>query len=282
MNIDKLIQELKNPDSLKRMEAAEKLGQLSPNQAIESLISSLTDTNPEVRFAVIKSLGQFEDENITRAIMNSLKDPAWYVRAQAGIVLENSIPETSQSILEFLFQNDPHKLSKLCVAFGLVTLEKDNEKTYLGFILDLLNDDELNVRIHAATLLGEIGDSSVADTIMKQFDFQDLSVKQAMIQTLSHYYNAKIEKWLAPILNDDNIELKCSVIQAYEQFASDFAVSQLLVSINDENPYIRSCAAIALGNIANERAIQPLIEKLKDPDHNVVYYSKKALGKIGI
>ncbi|HEO65366.1 MAG TPA: HEAT repeat domain-containing protein [Spirochaetes bacterium] len=282
MNIDELIQDLKNPDSLKRMEAAEELGRSRENQAIQPLISSLNDTDAEVRYAVVKSLGQFEDDSITRAVMNSLKDPAWYVRAQAGVILENNIAENSQSILEFLFQNDPHKLSKLCVAFSLVTLEKDNEKTYLKFILDLLNDDDLNVRIHAATILGDLGDSSVVDTIMKSFESQNLSVKQAMIHTLSHYYSAEVEKWLSAILNEDNVELKSSVIQAYEMFASDFAVSQLILSLSDENPYIRSCAAIALGNTNNESAIQPLIERLKDPDHNVVYYSKKALGKIGI
>ncbi len=284
MDIGKLIEDLKNPDIMTRMHAAEKLGKSNSIGVLEPLISSLTDSNSEVRYAVVKSLGNFKDKRVLNLLIKSLKDLAWYVRVEAGVILEKVLRDKNQSsILEFLFQNDPHKLSKLYSAFGLIMLTKDSEKKCLKFILSLLNDDDKNVRINAAAILGDIDDYTVVDTLFLSFDDEeDDEVKEAMLYALSNYPIKKVELWLIKNLRNTKSSIRSIIVQVLGNFKSETSVPKLIEMLNDDDSYVRSCAAIALGNIGKDVAIQPLIERLKDPDNDVVYYSKEALGKIGI
>ena len=282
MNIEQFIKDLKSHDKLIRMQAAENLGLTGSKQAIEPLIHALNDVDSEVRYAVVKSLSHFSDERISNILLNLLKDSAWYVRSLVALTLERNLKDNSQSLLEFLFQNDPNQLSKIYAAFSLVILDKDPEKNYLKFILKKINDDNKTIQLQAINMLGEVNNESVIDILIKHFEKLDNEGKEATIYTLSQYKNEKVEKWLLTHLKVQDALIRVTVAKVLEGFKSAEVIEKLIESLNDESSLVRSAIAITLGNIGDEIAIQPLIERLKDSDQDVVYYSKEALNKIGI
>ncbi|MDH4130132.1 MAG: HEAT repeat domain-containing protein [Spirochaetota bacterium] len=282
MNIEKFIKDLKDPESSKRMQAAENLGKIEQKEAIDPLISSINDTNGEVRYAIVKALDHYNGDRISNILLQLLKDNEWYVRFQSGLILEKKLNGKNLSILEFLYNNDPHKLSKLCAASALIALDQDPEKKYFKFILNLLNDDDNAIRIQAVNFLSEIGDQSSVEKIIEEFNNQNKEVKLIMISILSKFQNNKIENWLIGLIDNADPDFKEMIIKGLGNFNSDLAVSQLIKLLDDDNSYIKSLSAITLGNLGNSLAIEPLIKKLDDPDQDVVFYSKEALSKIGI
>jgi len=282
MNIQELISQLQDSDKVKRITAAEKLGESLSAEAIEPLILSLDDKDSEVRYAVLKSISKFEDERIPSVFMKALKDKTWYVRCEAAIELEQILNENSPSVLEFLYVNDPEKLSKLSTAFALVNLNRDGEKKYQKFILSQLSDEDKSIRIHAAMMLGDLKEPGILGQVQKVFQEQDDEAQSAIILSMSNYHTSDVEDWLLDLLKHRKSSVRSTVAKVLEGFDSDKVVSQLIEALNDEHKDVRSSSAITLGNLQKEEAIQALIEKLKDPNDDVVYYSKEALGKIGI
>ncbi len=283
MNLDKLIKELKAPEPIKRMQAAEKLGKLNYPPVVDYLIDSVNDENPEVRYYVINALKRFKDKRVPAVIAQLLKDPIWYVRIKSGLILEDNLKkENKSSILEFLYKNDNNKLSKLYSAFAIITMNKDYDKKYADFILSLLKNNDINIRINAVSVLGSIKDYNCLDQLILLFNEQDDQVKEAIVYAMSNYTCEKVELWLYSLLKYKNHRIRSATVKVLGGYKKKSTVSKLITALNDENSYIRSEAAVALGNLGSKKAIQPLVKKLNDKDKNVVYYTKKALEKIGI
>jgi len=69
-------------------DAARTLGQMKVKCAVEPLIQTLTDEDPEVRGDVTWTLGEIGNIKAFFPLVNALADTDWYVRGSASISLQ--------------------------------------------------------------------------------------------------------------------------------------------------------------------------------------------------
>ncbi len=281
MDVEENINNLMNDDPFIRIKAAENLGKSGNTIVIKPLIDSLNDDDHNVRYCKIRALTSFNDSRVSQVLIQHLKDSQWYIRSLCAIKLEKYLLDTNESALELLFQNEINIYSKINCALSLIILGKDTEKKYLEFILDLLNDDNIQVRSYVITILKDIDDNNVVDKLIHIFNEQDDQLKGLIIISLSHYQSEQVEVFFKTILNHPNPDIREKIVQGLEKFTSNKSLDYLIEFLKDENDLVRLRAVIALGNRGNDKAIPSLIENLKDSDQNIVYYTQKALNKIG-
>lgn len=280
MDINHYIDELNNPDQYKRMQAAEYLSKSNSKEIINPLLECLEDESPEVRYSVVKALGQFPDYNISNSLLNLLKDPAWFVRVKTAIVLEKNLKDSAQSILEFLQKNDPHVFSRLHSAFALIILNRDTEKNFLKFIIEHLNDDDIAIQKQALALIGDLNDESVIESLFDCFYDSNDEVQALIIKILYKYQNETVDNWFIEQLTNKDPNIRCAILKVMDKSESSRLLEPIISALDDEDDYVQCCAAIALGNIGDEKAIEPLLQKLVSDNKDLVFYAKEALNKI--
>ncbi len=106
-------------------------------------------------------------------------------------------------------------------------------------------------RIHAAQLLGQLGDRRATKPLITALQDSDRGVRRAAALALGQLQDRSA---VEPLL---------SVLQTSSE------------------PGVRGAAAFGLGLIQDRRAVEPLISALKDPDASVRISSAMALGRLG-
>ena len=103
-----MIELLKDPDWWIRISAADSLGRLKAVQAVEPLISSLSDA--EVKWSAVQALGRIADPRALPALGRMLGDPASDVRIEVMQALRNFVhPQVKSALLE-VAQKDPDRM----------------------------------------------------------------------------------------------------------------------------------------------------------------------------
>ena len=174
----------------------------------------------------------------------------------------------------------------------------------------LLRDGDADVRASAAWALGEIGDASAVETLIKALNDEDSGVREKavaalgkmgkdafepLVQALSAKKarvrkgaalalgNLRIKDAIKPLseaLHDKNFEVRWCAAQSLANIGRD-AFEVLLDASKEEDEEVRWCAASALGKLKDKRAVQHLISLLDDPAEKVRASAAWALGEIG-
>ena len=191
------------------------------NQAITQLISDLDNTDPHIRFAAARTLGdvgaQYSDlpENILHALLAALKDTTWFVRLAAlqsvkelqiepALVLQNIRPlltDEHEDIREYaaltigdLGSAAVPAVSALCDALSdSVWYVRSSVAQVLGkigpaaqtacpFLIHCLEDVEIEVRIAAVTALGRMCTTDAEQVVIALQNIVDQGAQPSVIR----------------------------------------------------------------------------------------------------
>ena len=86
-DFEELIDSLKEPNSIVRIEAAVTLGKVIDESAVEPLIAALSDGNLEVRREAARALKVYKDSRTVEPLIAALKDEAFEVQLAAANTL---------------------------------------------------------------------------------------------------------------------------------------------------------------------------------------------------
>jgi hypothetical protein len=126
----------------------------------------------------------------------------------------------------------------------------DQNKTQLSLFLELLKSPSANVREHAASALGELGDRRAVPALIEA-------------------------------LRDENAVVREHVASALANLGDKQAVPALIEALKDENAVVREHVATALGRLGDKRAVQLLNNALqKEENHDVQIHILSALKKL--
>jgi HEAT repeat protein len=114
---DELVKALNNIDPIIRCKAAIALGNIKNNEAIEGLLIALQDKDPNVRWRVVKSLGEMEmDKNrVTGGLIGALLDENYKVRVNAAMSLEKICSASSLSCIWEAWGKKPEWFLKVTI-----------------------------------------------------------------------------------------------------------------------------------------------------------------------
>jgi HEAT repeat protein len=147
-DLDGLFEQLKDPDSKVRRNAAEKLGERRDASTIRALIEVLKYQNPLVREVAAMALGMIGDAEGVPALIEALVSGNMFVREKAAEALG--------------------KIGKPAVPA----------------LIRLLNDELERDRWHSAVVLGEIKDTRAVPALIEAAKGNDFEVKRAAVSAL--------------------------------------------------------------------------------------------------
>jgi len=120
-----------------------------------------------------------------------------------------------------------------------------------GLIHIAQNDNNINVRLHASYVLGNIGDEKAIDALIDCLKNEYYDVRMGAAQNLGRTGNKRV-------------------------------IEPLISALQDKHASVRMYAAYSLGILGDKRAIEPLIPLLEDKTEYVRKAANEALEKINI
>lgn len=220
--VEPLISALEDSDKGVQRSAALALGQLKDAAAIPALTSVLNDTDEGVRSAATIALGQLPSEMVIPALQAILKTYSTQALPPALTVLGqlNWQPTTPEDyMMYYIMRQDWEALAGL----GAVTLPT---------LLDLLSHGETHIRRGVAWVLGQVGNPSVVEPLIRA-------------------------------LGDSDNRVQHTAVLALGQLGDEAAIPALINALNNNKKTVRSAATVALGQLPPEMVIPALYAVLE-------------------
>ena len=218
--VDAMLTELKHPSYVVRKRAANSLGGFKERRLVEPLISILEnkDEMKSIRAAAVVSLGALKDERAAAPLLAALSDENAEIRLQAAAALGTLKDAKAVAKLSEIVENP---------------LEPDN------------------VRAVAVASLGNIGDKTAEDVLIRALDIRVGNIAKNAMIALGKLESAAAIPRLIDILEDKRIPLN----------AGTAALA---------NASARTKAARALGTIGGPRAAEAIGRQLIDDTEYIV------------
>ena len=234
--IDSLIKDLESKEGNVRESAADALGRIGSEKAIEPLIkAALTSAEGgDVRESAADALGRIGSDKAIEPLVKALTSgEEEYVRGRAADAL------------------------------GRIGSEKAIEP----LIKALTSGEEGYVRWSAADALGRIGSEKAIEPLMKALtSAEESDVRWNAAVALGRIGSGKaIEPLIQALTSTEEGDVRWRAADALERIGSEKAIEPLIKALTtDKGNDVRECAAYALGSIGSEKAIEPLKNALKD------------------
>lgn len=250
-----LLDALKDENEDVRSNAANALGSTGSKKAVKPLIDALEDENEDVRKEAAEALGYIESEGAVQSLIDALRDENEHVRSAAAhslIVINDEIAE--KSLIDIL-NNENEDLS---VRWDAVKALKDIEsEKAVKALVNALKDKEL--RNISSLMLGYLESETAVMLLIEALKDEDLDLQHNARQALGSICSSIIK-------SRDSFPYSAEFRNEYD------TVVQLLVNaLKNEDINVRRGVTGVFLQIQYEIAIavQPLINALKDQDEEV-------------
>lgn len=263
MDIDLLIETLKEDDSTKRRAAVRALGEIEDPRVIEPLIAALEDENGIVRQAAVEELGKIRDPRAIKPLIASLGDKYSWVRRAAVEALGEI--------------GDTRAVKPLIVALGdeKASMRKAAEKalvrignTAIDPLIAALGDLNADVRTSAGEVLVRIGSPAI-DALIAALEGDDAGVQWGVALILGEIREPSAIDPLIAALQEEDDDLRRVAAWALGRIGDRCAFEPLIAALRAEDAGVRQAATWALGRLGEPRAVDPLSEALDDKDASV-------------
>lgn len=306
--LEQLLKGLQSEDREKRAEAADDLGELGEQAAVEPLIRLLhNDKEYYVRVRAANALGKIGGEQAIDALIVALRDYA--VLSTAAKALANFKAERAIRPIIEIFENAGTGHHYGLAAQSLATF---GEPAFLPLLEALEKPKGAGL---VASALGAMGDKRAIEPLIKMVRDRDIDGMERRIgvSELGELGGAEVFEFLKQVINDPTEEAgvrswaaeslgksgEASFPILFEAFkddklrygaaggfalAGDVAIGPLTEALDNPNSKIREGAATALGLVAdptivpnctknpltvNLEPVEPLIRTLEDKDSEV-------------
>ncbi|MBU7023628.1 MAG: HEAT repeat domain-containing protein [Theionarchaea archaeon] len=290
------IEKNKNNDPFFRLDSVIFLGISSNPKAIPYLITSLSETDSEIREAAAEFLEEYGALAVD-PLVEALQDSNWEVQWSAASALkeigECAVRElvpllhseswaTQWAAAEALMKMKtlPRSLAGIPPEWKGVILEKSGET-----LTSFLGSPSFGMKWRAVITLGELQDERAITPLIEALTHTDKQVRERAARTLSSFKDKRAVTPLINALQDDYFRVRIQAARSLGKIGDERAIAPLIQLFNEKRkfpPFISEAASFALSEIG-EAAIPPLIEVLKDNVSALTpkYQSTEALKRIG-
>ncbi len=144
-----------------------------------------------------------------------------------------------------------------------------------------LEDDHPEVRMEAASSLGELRDSSAVPSLIKRLDDGTAPVRQHAAIALGTIGHHDAFEPLVDALQKGPPDLRFQAATSLVELDAKRAYDPIVKSLADSDPQVVSAAALALGAIGDARAIDKLVAHLDHKEANTRFDVAYALSELG-
>jgi HEAT repeat protein len=255
-DIDELVETLQRSDNPSvRQRAAEIVGGLFEADDFDERDLVLdNDTTGELGLETTD--GDEEPETAIDVLISVVKeDENRGVRAAAIDALDQHSQEALERIVDELSEED---------------LESAADWVAAQAFADVLDDEQPELRMAAATGLGRVGDRSVTKALVARLSDPDPRVRERSATACGRIGDPRAVEALRRLIHQDaNIEVRKAAAEALGDIGSKGAQDALLESADDESESVRRVIADSLGEFRSVKPVDTLVEFLTDESETV-------------
>jgi HEAT repeat protein len=174
--IDSLVTAMSDPDEDVRSEAVSSLGMIdSPKETVPPLIHALNDTYSFVRSQAADALEHEKDASAINPLLDTVSDPDPDVESSAENALANLCQLPGVSTATFASHLDDTNPKVAMISAICLAVKKDPRAT--PFLIKAASSPDVSIRLHAVKGLGETGDPSVIPTLRQTLKDPEVNVR---------------------------------------------------------------------------------------------------------
>lgn len=283
VSVESLIYDLKNPDAVRRREAAHELGIARHTPAIPNLIPMTQDPDALVRREVELSLEQMEDISTLPAFIRFAADTEKDIRGRAVDVLVSlHVPRTTgpgaaMVKLATLVNLWPDELAET-----IVEPDVPVDPAVIEALRARLGDPEKGIRRIAARGLGILhAGAAIPELVVAIREDRDDEVRFEAVRALRKIGDESSGGQIVPFLNFNNDKVRHELLVTLGSLRYRPAVAELTRVFEQSKPAdrTRSLALSALADIADP-ASGALFERFKaDRDESIRLYANEGIAR---
>ncbi|MBI3941009.1 MAG: HEAT repeat domain-containing protein [Acidobacteria bacterium] len=206
VSVESLIYDLKNPDALRRKEAAQRLGQNKTRAAVPALVEVFADTDDGVRLEILRALVAINDPRALSAYVAASGDQRPEIREKsiAGmvnlyVVEEGGFVQKTRKIIDALNPFDVDYDPLVVEPYVPVSPEA------IKALSPMISDPEAGIRRKAAQALGVLRGEEAAPLLLEQLKREsDAGARVQMIRAIGKIGQPQYAAALIPLIEDEN------------------------------------------------------------------------------
>lgn len=244
---------LRDEDEDVRWNAAEALGNIRSETAVQLLLDALKDENEDVRSNAANALGKTGSKKVVKPLIDVLEDENEDVRKEAAEALGYIESERAvQPLIDAL--RDENECVRSAAAYSLMVI---NEEIAEKSLIDILNNEneDLSVRWDAVIALKDIESEKAVQALVNALKDKELRCIASL--ELGYLKSETTVMLLIEALKDEDLDLQHNAIQALGDICSS------LIERRDSYPY-----SVEFKN-RYDTVVQLLVNALKNEDINV-------------
>jgi HEAT repeat protein len=188
----------------------------------------------------------------------------WQLRGAAVRALRQAATSAEIGHLLESLQRDHQNLNVLASALQVLI---GANREVLQPLIDLLSDDNANLRMHAALALGELADPVAVPALIRALDDTDANVRFHAIEALGRFGAPDAVAPLTRIAQSGDFFLSFPAVDALSRTDDTSVVPALLHLLGQ--PLLRQAVIDALAVLGDEGCVAPLAMLLDEGDDNV-------------
>jgi HEAT repeat protein/class 3 adenylate cyclase len=275
--IQKLITNLRNPNSYLRTSSSELLGDIKDQSCVSDLIALYQESETDLKLTLLSVLGKLGGDTASNALISALRNDDWRVRINAvrSLGKMKSI-KSVDSLIEILNEKDPQMKNS-----ALDALSEIGDTRAALPALALLKDEDLIIRQKAIDLINQVGDSQIIPQVLELMrDSDDVNTRRSAIEIVNKMKDPKTGEALVRAMKDSDWWVRNIAIDALVEIKGENIIRILIAMLNDSDENIRRSAVEFFNEVSDSSAVEPLIELLKDKDWWVREKAVSALGRL--
>ncbi len=272
--VNVLINSISSKSAITNLSARNALIAIGNNEAINALVRALDDNNKDVRINAVRALGGIGGKQVGNILLKALEEDADLKAPIISVFGEHYFAEAIETLIDLLDDDDPDIREAAATSLGLGFVAKAKEKLEYT-----LKHDIDYVRASAKIALRNINFNEKIEYYKQGFDDIRTCIE---LDHLIEGFRIKnvVGNILLYLAKSDITYVRRQAVLTLGEFNNRQAINSLEDALDDKEKDIRISAITALGNIGTDRTIMPLKKALKDKDQTVKYYAAKTLAEI--
>jgi HEAT repeat protein len=280
--INLLVNQFSNKDRAVKFVITRMLGIIGSNQAIDQLLTILSSAeDPNIKAAAAEKLGELKEERAIQPLLLLLEHEHEDLSLNASLALGEIGSPALLPLLDIIEKSaaSNHRGFELAVkALGYIGSNVSTTQ-----LLSYLHKNQSNeVKRAIIIALGRIKDNKATRFLIPLLH-DDAVIRQATIEALA---NIKSKQATVPLLRmletvDIDAQTKVEIIIALGEINDKKAIPILLNTLNDQNPEVRAFSIASLRAMKVVQAVSTILELLYDNSEEVRFEAAQALGDLG-
>ncbi len=267
------------------------IGKLGDSDVISIIEPYLSYSNRRIRANAVEALGYLDDRSVMNLVTPFLSDPDNRVKANAAHSLWKFSRKKTLAMLKNMLKSKDES-ERFSAIFVLRELRDINGRKLL---LEVMNDDNLNLRLRAAHAIHSIDEhlsDDISMLVMTVRDRKKLTTPRSVINAqlpildmddpqsrvkggLILFYSgtpgdSELVATLAERLDkEDDSQMRATLYKALGRIGGVSVLHRLAAALQDNNPRIRANALEGLAHVYDPRVTDMVIPLLRDPNNRV-------------